>query len=102
MGNVKMTLDLPDELVKQLKLRAVLDGKKLKDAFADALRAGLVTGGDRAARGRVVVRKDRKTGLPVIHSPADAPVRHMTAAELLLLERESVVREDLDRLGLSV
>jgi plasmid stability protein len=38
---MKTTMDLPDELVKELKLRAVHEGKKLKDAVADILRKGL-------------------------------------------------------------
>jgi len=38
---MKTTLDLPDDLVKEVKLRAVLEGKKLKDAVADLLRKGL-------------------------------------------------------------
>jgi plasmid stability protein len=40
---MKTTLDLPDDLVKQIKLRAVNDGMKLKDAMADLLRKGLST-----------------------------------------------------------
>src|SRR5438067_1603113 len=31
-GRMKTTLDLPDELVKQVKLRALREGRKLKDA----------------------------------------------------------------------
>src|SRR5438067_825254 len=38
---MKTTLDLPDALVKQMKLRALHEGKKFKDAVADTLRAGL-------------------------------------------------------------
>lgn len=76
---MKTTLELPDDLVKELKLRAIHEGKKLKDAVADTLRAGLAAprvggsvnrGGKRA---RVVVKKDRKTGLPVIQCGRAAP-----------------------------
>lgn len=38
---MKTTLDLPDELVKAVKLLAVHVGKKLKNAVADLLRKGL-------------------------------------------------------------
>ena len=34
MTNMKITLDLPDTLVKQVKLRALHDRRKLKDAMA--------------------------------------------------------------------
>jgi plasmid stability protein len=37
---MKTTLDLPDALVKQVKLRAVREGRKLKDLVADLLRKG--------------------------------------------------------------
>ena len=76
---MKTTLDLPDDLVKQLKLRAVHEGKKLKDAVAETLRAGLAARKTRAkptgrgGRDRVVVRKDRRTGLPVIQCRRPAP-----------------------------
>jgi hypothetical protein len=38
---MKTTLELPDELVKEIKLRAVHEGSKLKGAMADLLRKGL-------------------------------------------------------------
>ncbi len=40
-GRMKTTLDLPDDLVKEIKLHAVNEGKKLKDAMAELLRKGL-------------------------------------------------------------
>jgi hypothetical protein len=41
---MKTTLDLPADLVKEVKLRAVHEGKKLKDAVAELLRKGLTAG----------------------------------------------------------
>ena len=38
---MKTTLDLPADLVKEVKLRAVHEDKKLKDAVAELLRDGL-------------------------------------------------------------
>jgi hypothetical protein len=74
---MKTTLDLPDELVTQLKLRAVHERKKLKDLVAATLRAGLAASKRRPARpgkrGGVTVRKDRKTGLPVVQCRRAAP-----------------------------
>jgi plasmid stability protein len=40
-GDMKTTLDLPDDLVKEVKLRAVHEGQKFKDAVIDLLRKGL-------------------------------------------------------------
>jgi plasmid stability protein len=38
---MKTTLDLPDELMRMVKLRAVQENRKLKDIVADLLRRGL-------------------------------------------------------------
>lgn len=38
---MKTTLDLPDELMRTLKIRAVRENRKLKDLVADLLRLGL-------------------------------------------------------------
>ena len=38
---MKTTFDLPPDLVRELKLRAVHEGRKLKDVDADLLKLGL-------------------------------------------------------------
>ena len=38
---MKTTLDLPSYLVREIKLRAVHEGSKLKDTVAELLRRGL-------------------------------------------------------------
>ena len=38
---MKTTIDLPDDLVRAVKLRAVEENRKLKDTVADLLRRGL-------------------------------------------------------------
>jgi|GEM_PF-461209 len=38
---MKTTIELPDDLVRKIKMKSVLDGRKLKDTIADLLRAGL-------------------------------------------------------------
>ena len=40
-GDMETTLDLPNDLVREIKLRAVNEGRKLKDVAADLLRAAL-------------------------------------------------------------
>lgn len=62
---MKTTLDLPDALVKQVKLRALRDGRKLKDAVADLLRKGLAVTDDRPTP-EPTVSEDGTTGLPLI------------------------------------
>ena len=88
-GSMKTTLDLPDALVKQVKLRAVREGRKLKDAVADLLRKGLAASSEKpAAPVRSVVKTHPKSGLPYIECPhAASAEEEMTpdrVAELLL------------------
>jgi plasmid stability protein len=41
---MKTTLDLPDDLMRQVKIRAVHEQKKLKDAIAEFIRKGMAAG----------------------------------------------------------
>ena len=38
---MKTTLDLPEDLVRRMKLRAVREGRKLKDVASEVFRRGL-------------------------------------------------------------
>lgn len=42
-GKMKTTLELPDELIRRVKLRAVHRNRKLKDEIAQLLEAGLAS-----------------------------------------------------------
>lgn len=44
---MKTTLDLPDDLMREVKIRAVQEDKKLKDAIAEFIRKGLAAGKQR-------------------------------------------------------
>ena len=61
---MKTTLELPDVLVKQVKLRALHEGRKFKDAVAELLRRGLAAPPEPVEEPLVV--RDKKTGLPLI------------------------------------
>ena len=41
---MKTTLDLPDDLMREVKIRAVHEQKKLKDAIAEFIRKGMAAG----------------------------------------------------------
>jgi len=93
MGVMKTTLDLPDALVKEVKVRAVQEGRKLKDAVAELLRRGLAaSAAPESPPPEPVIGKDRRTGLPLIgcrHQPAahgESAPRRMAA---ILLEQET-------------
>jgi len=90
---MRTTLDLPDALVKQVKLRAVREGRKLKDEVADLLRKGLAVAADDASDvlARPVVKIHPKTGLPYVECPhAASPDEEMTPERVadLLLQQE--------------
>ena len=70
---MKTTFNLPDDLVRRLKLRAVRDRRKLKDVAAEFLRAGLSAKAPLRSERPAVVGKDKKTGLPVIKCRHAAP-----------------------------
>jgi plasmid stability protein len=38
---VRTTVDLPDDLMREVKVRAASEGRRLKDVLADAIRDGL-------------------------------------------------------------
>jgi plasmid stability protein len=90
-GCMKTTIDLPDALVKQVKLRALQDGRKLKDAVADLLRKGLIGAADTEPDLEApVVGKDKQTGLPLIQcKKAASPQEELTprcVADILLTQ----------------
>jgi hypothetical protein len=41
---MRTTLDLPDDLMRRVKIRAVQEHKKMKDAVAEWLERGMATG----------------------------------------------------------
>lgn len=47
---MKTTLDLPDELMREVKIRAVREQKKLKDAIAEFIRKGMAASKARPAK----------------------------------------------------
>ena len=49
-GCVKTTIELPGDLVREIKLRALHDGLKLKETMADLLRQGLTARQPRVTR----------------------------------------------------
>jgi hypothetical protein len=98
---MKTTLDLPDEIVHEVKLRALMQRRTVKDLVAELLRQGLGMG----PRGfpiepptgrRVEIGED---GLPVFRCGRGAAAARMTVQELLALEDEADTREDMERAG---
>ena len=80
---MKMTLDLPESLVRAVKLRARREGRGLKEVAREALTAGLT--GPRTARSKPVkIVRDKKTGLPVIKCGHSKVLTPRKVADLLI------------------
>lgn len=82
---MKTTLDLPADLVREMKLRAAREGRKLKDVASEIVRRGLARSG--SPEGAVVHR----VKLPLIEcgppaNPATEPTPDQLAETLLQQE----------------
>jgi hypothetical protein len=101
---MKTTLDLPDELVRQAKLRAVMQGRTLRDLVADFLRQGLglpaALPPDATPASAMV--HTSASGLPVIRCDANAPASRMGLHDLLKLEQLAQTEGDMRHAGFSV
>jgi hypothetical protein len=88
---MKTRLDLPDDLMRAVKLRAVEENRKLKDTFAELLRRGLAQ--DRAESSALRNRVRH----PLVECAHDArPGEEMTperVAEVLLEEAAGASRD---------
>lgn len=70
---MKTTLDLPDELMRAVKIRAVRENRRLKDVMADLLRRGLIQEPEEAGTLR------RRVRLPLVQCAHPArPDEEMT------------------------
>lgn len=100
---MKTTLDLPDELIREVKLRAVVQGRTVKNLVTEILRQGLgITPPmqpEKPPVGSLV--EIGECGLPVIRCRPDASATRMSVGELLKLEQEAQAEEDSKRAGLS-
>ena len=113
---MKTTLDLPEELLAKLRERAARDGREVEQVAAGlpaAALGGLPKTGMQLAPQRsptiklpsseppCLISIDAQTGLPVIHSPPNAPIHRMTADDMQTIIENSQLEEDLERAGLS-
>jgi hypothetical protein len=92
-NGVKTSLDLPADLLREIKLRAVNEGKNLTEVISELLRRGL---------GKVPVGTDFSAGrrgsitLPLFPSSPAAPATRMSIEELQNLEQQALTQADLE------
>ena len=99
---MKTTLDLPDELVRRMKIRAVQEGRPLKRLVADLLNQSLNAPAQPspakvAGTSRVSVTED---GFPVFRCGPNAAASRMSAEALIEREQQAQLEEDMRRAGI--
>ncbi|NJL18754.1 MAG: hypothetical protein HC901_00030 [Bdellovibrionaceae bacterium] len=100
---MKTTLDLPDDLVRRMKIRAVEAGIPLKRLVTELLRQSLSAGAASAPSATLPVSEHlmlNQRGFPVICCGTNAPASRMTAEELIAMEQQTLLEEDMQRAGI--
>ena len=101
---MKTTLDLPEELVHEVKLRAVIQRRTVKDLVAEFLRQGLGMAAPSQVQSPPAGSKVqiRANGLPVFKCRANAPASRMNTKQLLQLEQAALAEQDMAHVRLPV
>jgi len=88
---VKITIDLPNDLVREIELRAVNEGRKLREVVTDLLRFGLEQG---APFSKASSPQKGKIAIPFFPTSPDAPATQMNIDALIVLEQASQLEGD--------
>lgn len=99
---MKTTLDLPDDLMREVKIRAAIQGKKLKDVMAETIRSGLFPESNLPERPKTTITKHPILGFPMVECGPNPPISQMTIEEILQLEQDALAADDLKRAGLAI
>lgn len=84
---MKTTVEIPDELMKAIKLRALEEGKKLNEIMRELLSSGLQNKEPKLSKPRIGVDE---RGFPVILG-GKTPKKELTPADIseILIEQEA-------------
>jgi plasmid stability protein len=101
---MKTTLDLPDELIRAAKLRAVSQGRTLRDLVSEYLRLGLGMNEKPSVNAQLVPSTIELNGrgFPQYKCRPTTESTPTTLENLLELERAALYEEDLQRAGQSL
>ena len=78
---MKTTIDLPEDLVREMKFRAVREGRKLREVAEEVFRRGLAApASSRGPGGR------HRVQLPIIPAPVGSKPFEISGERLLELE----------------
>lgn len=98
---MKTTLDLPDHLMRQVKQRAVQQGRPIKELVADYIRQGLHGPAPLPPPTTGAVLEVDAEGLPLFRSDPQPKRLPIDVATALQLEQDTLMQEDRQRAGLS-
>ena len=104
---MKTTLDLPEDLIRQAKLRAVVQGRTLRDLMADFIRQGLgILPSDANTTSQSPRHDDAaievgSNGIPVLRCTPNASneAKQASAQDLLAHEQQILDEGDLLHVG---
>lgn len=99
---MKTTLELPDDLVQRIKIRAVQERRPLKRLVADLLIKGmemppLAGSTDQAALPAAITLNEQ--GFPLFRCRPNAREGVLTAQEIVALEQEILEEEEMRHAG---
>lgn len=99
---MRTTLDLPDPLMRKVKIKAAAEGKKLKEIMAELIEAGLEEGQPQATlpEGESPWEIDPKTKFPVAKTLKLPGYKPPTLEESLALTEKVLLEGDLERAGI--
>lgn len=99
---MKITLDLSDDLMRELKLRANIQRRALKDLITEILQQGtsMAPPAQFADLPLDSLVQINERGLPIVQCSPNAPASRMSATQLLQLEQGVQIEEDLKRVGM--
>jgi plasmid stability protein len=98
---MKTTLEIPDDLMRTIKVRAAQSNRRLKDVVAELLEKGIsAPANDSPPHGEGgTTEVSPETGLPIVHSPEDAYITTMSDQDIHALIDHVQEGEDAERSG---
>ena len=82
------TIDIPDELIRAVKIRAAQQGRTVRELVSEYIASGLNTPPAQQQRDAVA--------FPVIPTATNAPIATMTRAQIVAFEHEALTEDDDD------
>jgi plasmid stability protein len=97
---MRTTLDLPDPLMRRVKIRAASEGRKLKEIISELLEKGLnAPPSQTLPEGELSYRIDPKTGMAISRTLGTPGAKKVSLAESLAIIEQANEEEALSHAG---